>query len=140
MTSVFHAMNTRPSASSLRNKGESPHNSRANPTNSKILKWNLQALKNFMQIITGMHRSGTSLVAKIFYEVGADLGPKETLYPGDRWNPDGYYEQPAIHSINMALIHGPFWKFSYFFLAEPSRHSASRRKARGADTRGGSRI
>ena len=72
-----------------------------------------------------MHRSGTSLVAKIFYEVGADLGPKETLYPGDRWNPDGYYEQPAIHSINMTLIHGPFWKFSYFFL--PNNHAILRR-------------
>ena len=27
-----------------------------------------------MKIISGMHRSGTSLVARLFYESGADMG------------------------------------------------------------------
>jgi len=69
-----------------------------------------------MQIITGMHRSGTSLLAKLLFEAGADLGDAKTFYPGDRWNPDGYYEQPDIHAVNMPLIHGPWGKLSYFFL------------------------
>ena len=44
-----------------------------------------------MYLITGMHRSGTSLVAQIFFEVGMDFGDPENFYPADRWNPDGYF-------------------------------------------------
>ena len=84
-----------------------------------------------MKIITGMHRSGTSLVGRLFFEAGADLGPPETLYAGDRWNPDGYYEQPDIHAVNMPLINGPFWKFAYFWL--PSSATIMRRARRRAE-------
>ena len=59
-----------------------------------------------------------ALVAKV--EAGADLGNPETLYPGDRWNPDGYFEQPDIHAINMPLIHGPWGRLAYFFLPSQS--------------------
>lgn len=69
-----------------------------------------------MRLITGMHRSGTSLVARLFYEVGADMGNPEQFYRPDKWNPDGYFEQPDIHAINMPLINGPWWKFAYFWL------------------------
>ncbi len=83
-----------------------------------------------MKIITGMHRSGTSLVARLLFEAGADLGPPETLYAGDKWNPDGYYEQPDIHAVNMPLINGMFWKFAYFWL--PSTATIMRRARRRA--------
>ena len=83
-----------------------------------------------MKIITGMHRSGTSLVARLLYEAGADLGDPATLYPGDRWNPDGYFEQPAIHAVNMPLIIGPWGKFAYFAL--PSTATIMKRAARRA--------
>jgi hypothetical protein len=63
-----------------------------------------------------MHRSGTSLIARLFYEAGADMGNPETFYRPDRWNPEGYFEQPDIHAINMPLINGPWWKFAYFRL------------------------
>ena len=69
-----------------------------------------------MKIITGMHRSGTSLVTRIFHAMGADLGDEKTFYRPDQWNPEGYFEQPDIHRINMPLVNGIFWKFSYFFL------------------------
>jgi hypothetical protein len=69
-----------------------------------------------MRIITGMHRSGTSLVARLFYEAGATMGNPDTFYHSDKWNPDGYFEQPDIHSINMPLINGHLWKFAYFWL------------------------
>jgi len=67
-----------------------------------------------MKIITGMHRSGTSLVARLFFEAGADLGDPTTFYRPDRWNPDGYYEQPEIHGLNMKLTEGWLWKFVFF--------------------------
>ncbi|OAB62032.1 hypothetical protein AY599_06460, partial [Leptolyngbya valderiana BDU 20041] len=41
-------------------------------------------------IVTGMHRSGTSLVASFLEEMGVRLGDR--LYPSDRFNPRGYYE------------------------------------------------
>jgi len=69
-----------------------------------------------MKIISGMHRSGTSLVARLFYESGADMGNPNTFYRPDKWNPDGYFEQPDIHAINMPLINGYFWKLAYFWL------------------------
>lgn len=84
-----------------------------------------------MKIITGMHRSGTSIVARLMFEAGGDFGDPETFYRPDKWNPDGYYEQPEFHAINMPIINGPFWKFSYFRLA--STQTLARRAARFSD-------
>lgn len=84
-----------------------------------------------MKLIAGMHRSGTSLVARIFFEAGADMGDPTTFYNPDRWNPDGYFEQADILSMNMPLIHGPFWKLSYFFLpAEATILRRARRRSK----------
>jgi hypothetical protein len=41
-------------------------------------------------IVTGMHRSGTSLLASFLRAAGINLG--ETLYPADEFNPLGYFE------------------------------------------------
>lgn len=81
-----------------------------------------------MLLISGMHRSGTSLVARLFFEAGADMGKKDTFYKPDKWNPDGYFEQTDIHAVNMPLLHGPFGKFSYFFL--PSTQTILRRSGK----------
>lgn len=85
-----------------------------------------------MWIITGMHRSGTSLLARLFFEARADMGDPATFQEGDRWNPDGYFEQKEIISLNMRLIHGPFWKFSYFRL--PSVERIMRRGEKSSGT------
>ncbi len=69
-----------------------------------------------MYLISGMHRSGTSLVARFFHEAGGDLGDPATFHAPDRWNPDGYFEQPDIHAINMPLINGPWGRLAYFRL------------------------
>ena len=66
-----------------------------------------------------MHRSGTSLIAKILYDIGFDFGDKKRLYPADRWNPTGYYESIDVHSINIPLVHGILGKMSYLFLPSP---------------------
>jgi hypothetical protein len=85
-----------------------------------------------LRIITGMHRSGTSLIAQLFYRAGADMGDSDTFYRPDRWNPDGYYEQPDIHAINMPLINGMWGKLAYFRL--PSTKTILRR-AEGMEQR-----
>lgn len=79
-----------------------------------------------------MHRSGTSLVARLFYEAGANMGDSSTFYRPDKWNPDGYFEQPDIHSINMPLINGLLWKFSYFWL--PSTETIIKRAAKKSES------
>lgn len=72
-----------------------------------------------MKLITGMHRSGTSLVANLLLQSGADLGNPKTFYPADKWNPQGYFEQQEIHDINMPLIRGPWGKLAYLRLPKP---------------------
>ena len=78
-----------------------------------------------MKIIAGMHRSGTSLAARLFYEAGAAMGRDDTFYRADRWNPEGYYEQPEIHAVNIPLVNGPYGRMSYLFL--PSTRTILRR-------------
>lgn len=78
-----------------------------------------------MRIITGMHRSGTSLVAQIFHLVHAPMGDPATFYPGDKWNPDGYFEQLEVQQLNMRLVNGPFGRASYFRL--PGEKTIERR-------------
>ena len=74
-----------------------------------------------MKLITGMQRSGTSLVARLFAESGADMGDPDSFYRPDQWNLHGYYEQPDIHAINMPLINGPWGKLAYLKLpTEPT--------------------
>ncbi len=80
-----------------------------------------------MLVITGMHRSGTSLVARLFHLAGADLGDPGSFHPGDRWNPEGYFEQLEVLAINRALVHGPWGKLAYFHL--PSTRTILKRAA-----------
>lgn len=79
-------------------------------------------------MVTGMHRSGTSLVARLFHEAGADLGDPNGFIAPDRWNPDGYFEQTDVVDLNRRLIHGCFGKFAYF--APPSETTILRRAGR----------
>ncbi len=64
-------------------------------------------------IIVGMHRCGTSLVAKLVSDMGFDLGPAEGLmppHPDD--NPAGFFERWEIWSINELLLEalgGTWW-------------------------------
>lgn len=81
-----------------------------------------------MYLISGMHRSGTSLVAQLFHRAGADLGSSDTLYGADRWNPGGYFEQKEVQAVNIPLIHGPWGKLTYFRL--PNTSTILRRAAR----------
>ena len=85
-----------------------------------------------MHLICGMHRSGTSLVAKLFHDAGADMGDQATLHPADKWNPTGYYEQREIIALNISLLHGAWGKLASYMwfpstatiLSRAKRHSA----------------
>jgi len=69
-----------------------------------------------MQLICGMHRSGTSLVAKLFHSAGANMGDPCTFYAADQWNPAGYYEQLDVLRLNISLLHGNWGRLAYLHL------------------------
>lgn len=55
-------------------------------------------------VVTGMHRSGTSLVANYLERAGIDMGDEQL--PADVGNPLGYYEDVHIHDLHRELL----WK------------------------------
>lgn len=65
---------------------------------------------NHIIIITGMHRSGTSIVANIVQEMGYSFGEKAYLYMGgllkrdNKFSMDGHHEHKTISDLNRKLI------------------------------------
>ncbi|UCD38572.1 MAG: glycosyltransferase [Fidelibacterota bacterium] len=57
-----------------------------------------------MIFITGMHRSGTSMVTRLLNICGLYLGPKERLMPAFADNPAGFWEDMAAVRINEAVL------------------------------------
>lgn len=55
-------------------------------------------------IITGMHRSGTSLTTAIIKKLGVFLGNKGELMPPAPDNADGFYERWDVWRLNEALL------------------------------------
>jgi len=53
-------------------------------------------------VITGMHRSGTSMVAHYLQGCGVDIGTH--LHPGDVGNPRGYYEDIEFLNFHQDLL------------------------------------
>jgi hypothetical protein len=54
--------------------------------------------------VLGMHRSGTSLVARVLNLLGLDLGPEEHLMRPGPANPAGHWESRAIKEINDEIL------------------------------------
>ncbi|MEQ9434966.1 hypothetical protein [Hyphomonas sp.] len=59
-----------------------------------------------MRIVTGMHRSGTSFVCQCLSALGADFGDPALLFPADKWNQAGYFENVELIDIDNKLILG----------------------------------
>ncbi len=59
-----------------------------------------------MLIVTGSVRSGTSLACRLLEALGADFGDREQMLPANEWNPDGYYENRHVNTINHRLMFG----------------------------------
>lgn len=59
-----------------------------------------------MIVVTGMHRSGTSLVAMTLEALGVSFGNHEEFYGSDRWNERGYFERRDVIDLNSRLLTG----------------------------------
>jgi hypothetical protein len=62
-------------------------------------------------IVTGMHRSGTSLVCRLLNLCGMELGDAEDLLPPAADNPDGFWENRRFVEVNTAVLraNGEAW-------------------------------
>jgi len=54
--------------------------------------------------IVGMHRSGTSLAARVLQHVGVELGPEDALLAPHADNPDGFSEHVRLSAVNRELL------------------------------------
>lgn len=55
-------------------------------------------------IITGMHRSGTSLAAEMLHRAGLYLGKQTDWLPADDANPQGYFEHREFFRLNEEIL------------------------------------
>jgi len=51
-----------------------------------------------------MHRSGTSMIAKLLHLCGLSLGPPDQLLPPTQDNPEGYWEHRAFVALNDNIL------------------------------------
>src|SRR5687767_5556789 len=54
--------------------------------------------------IIGMHRSGTSMIARLLSLCGLYLGPDEEMFGPNEGNPDGHFEHVGFLRIDEALL------------------------------------
>jgi hypothetical protein len=54
--------------------------------------------------VTGMHRSGTSMVARLLHTCGIFLGPEDELNRPSPDNPEGYFESRSFVTLNEDLL------------------------------------
>jgi len=94
-----------------------------------------------MILVTGMQRSGTSLLCLLLERLGISFGDPAALVAGDRWNPGGYYESQPVVDLDSRIITGlsrygrPFetWLSKVAYLRMPGARSVD---ARGQRLRG----
>lgn len=56
-------------------------------------------------IVLGMHRSGTSVLARILNLMGAYFGPEGISTGANKENPKGFWERRDVRAINDGLLH-----------------------------------
>jgi len=91
-----------------------------------------------MILITGMQRSGTSLVSKLLATLGVSFGDPADHIPADRWNPGGYYEARSVMDANSRVITGlprhasalTTWLSKIAYLRMPARAAIASRALR----------
>jgi len=54
--------------------------------------------------IAGMHRSGTSMVARLLNRCGVSLGPERELLPAAPDNPEGFWENRRFLAVNEVIL------------------------------------
>jgi hypothetical protein len=69
--------------------------------------------KTMAVCIAGMHRSGTSMVARLLRICGLNLGSEKDFLPAAADNPEGFWEHRTFLRLNeklLAHLGGPWWQ------------------------------
>jgi predicted O-methyltransferase YrrM len=81
-------------------------------------------------VITGMHRSGTSLVSSLLQGAGVDVG--DQLISPNCANPRGYFEDVDFYEFHEKLLHAR--QLSYLYVGEDFDFDPSEQEVEGAQT------
>ena len=87
-------------------------------------------------VITGMHRSGTSMVARLLQSSGLWLGSDDELLGGASDNPEGFYEHLRVIDLNDRLLGAfggawdctPQWPEGWTALPQAQSHAGAARE------------
>lgn len=80
-------------------------------------------------IILGMHRSGTSAVARVLNMMGAYLAPEQQIMPPTSDNPKGYWERLDVMQLNDRILQAGNSDWQNVLHFDAQRISASNKKA-----------
>ncbi len=61
-----------------------------------------------MKIITGMHRSGTSMTSNLLMEISGQANFPDEQIKSDHWNQKGYFENTEIVVLNNTILLGKY--------------------------------
>ena len=81
-------------------------------------------------LVLGMHRSGTSALARVLALLGADLPAK--LMPASEANEAGYWESMSIHGLNDKLLASAGSSWDDWRAFDSGWHAAQSRRIQGA--------
>ncbi|KIL40657.1 hypothetical protein SD70_12140 [Gordoniibacillus kamchatkensis] len=71
----------------------------------KVLGEDILSTSSSMVVsVLGMHRSGTSLLARCLFELGVYLGEEHNLIPANEDNPDGFWEHKWIVDLHDKIL------------------------------------
>lgn len=75
-------------------------------------------------LVLGMHRSGTSYVSEICNHLGVYFGKEDELFGGEKWNPDGYFENKSIVDYHDSILSGYNRKWYSLLSADSNKEMA----------------
>ncbi len=61
-----------------------------------------------MKIITGMHRSGTSMTSNFLMEIAGQASSPDKQIKSDQWNQKGYFENTEVVVLNNTILLGKY--------------------------------
>ncbi len=76
--------------------------------------------------ITGMHRAGTSMVARMLNLAGLYLGPDERIMAPDEGNPAGYWPNLDLEQVSEELLATFTGEWDFLLPSMPSGWEADR--------------
>ncbi|MCH7575556.1 MAG: tetratricopeptide repeat protein [Candidatus Marinimicrobia bacterium] len=76
-------------------------------------------------LITGMHRSGTSMVAELLHHCGLFLGPADRMLPPGEGNPNGFWEDKDMDAVTEEALSALSGKWDFLLPGMPEGYARS---------------